>query len=164
MKPVLHSFAYSLDFFREQLADVTAHDLVAQPNGMVNHPAWVLGHLVFICHLLGSVVGLSEWLPDDWEKRYGSGSIPVSDASLYETKDTLLAMLDNVQQRITAAVEEMADAVLDEPFPDKAYLDVFPTIRHAFTQVLIAHTAYHIGQVSVWRRSMGLPPMQRSFE
>ncbi len=164
MKPVLHSFAYSLDFLREQVADVAAPDLVAQPDGFVNHPAWTLGHLIFICQLLGGVVGLSEWLPDDWKKRFGSGSIPVSDASVYETKDNLLTMLEDAQQRIALAVEQVDDSVLDKPFPDESYLDVFPTVRHAFTQVLIAHTAFHIGQVSIWRRTMGLPPMQRSFE
>lgn len=164
MKHILHSFAYSLDFLREQIADIAAPDLVVQPSGMVNHPAWTIGHLIFICQSIGNVVGLCEWLPDDWEKRYGSGSIPVPDTKLYETKDNLVAMLGDAQQRITLAVERLTDSMLDEPFPDNTYLDVFPTIRHAFTQVLIAHTAYHIGQVSVWRRIMGLPPMQRSFE
>jgi DinB superfamily len=164
MKPVLHSFAYSLDFLREQVADVAAPDLVAQPAGMVNHPVWTIGHLIFICQLLGGVVGLSEWLPVDWEKRFGSGSIPVSDGSLYENKDNLLALLGEAQQKITLVVEQLDDSVLNKPFPDETYLDVFPSIRHAFTQVLTAHTAFHIGQVSVWRRLMGLPAMQRSFE
>ena len=164
MKPVLHSFAYCLDFLREQVADVPAPDWVAQPNGIVNHPAWTIGHLIFIWQQLGAVVGLTEWLPDNWGNRFGSGSRPVADASLYESKENLLVMLDDAQQRITHAVERLDDVLLDEPFPDEAYLDVFPTIRHALTQVLVGHTAFHIGQVSVWRNALGLPAMQRSFE
>ncbi len=39
MKPVLHSFAYSLDFLREQVADINDTDMVKQPSGIVNHPA-----------------------------------------------------------------------------------------------------------------------------
>lgn len=130
----------------------------------MNHPARTIGHLIFILQLLGGVVGIPEWLPVDWEKRFGSRSIPVSDATLYETKDNLLALLGDAEQRITLAVEMVDDSVLDQPFPDETYLEVFPTIRHAFIQVLIAHTAFHVGQISVWRRLMGLPPMQRSFE
>jgi DinB superfamily len=164
MKPVLHSFAYCLDFLCEQVADVAAPDWVAQPGGMVNHPAWTVGHLIFIWQQLGGVVGLAEWLPDNWEKRFGSGSRPVADASLYEPKEKLLAMLGDARQRITQAVERLEDALLDEPFPEATYLDVFPTIRHALTQVLVAHTAFHIGQVSVWRSALGLPAMPRSFE
>lgn len=164
MKPVLHSFGYCLGYLREQVAELSDADTIAQPNGIMNHPAWVMGHLTYTCQLLGGAIGLAPWLPGDWAERYGTGSVPVADAGLYETKRNLLAILDDAQMRIARAVEEMDDSRLDEPFPDEAYLDVFPTMRHALTQVLVGHTANHIGQVSVWRRAMGLPPMTRSFE
>jgi hypothetical protein len=38
----------------------------------------------------------------------------------------------------------LEDAQLDETFPDQAYRNVFPLIRHALTQVLVGHTASHI--------------------
>ena len=164
MKPVLHSFAYCLDFLREQVAELTAPDMVAQPNGIMNHPAWVIGHLTHACQLLGGVIGLSPWLPDDWAGRFGTGSVPVADESLYEAKQNALAILSDAQLRITRAVEKLDDPQLDEPFPDETYREVFPSVRHALTQVLVGHTANHIGQVSVWRRAMGLPPLRRSFE
>jgi hypothetical protein len=63
MEPVLHSFAYCLDFLREQVADVPAEDLVAQPNGIMNHPAWVIGHLTFVCQLLGGQSGYPPGCP-----------------------------------------------------------------------------------------------------
>ncbi len=164
MKPVLHSFAYCLDFLREQVADVAEADMVAQPNGIMNHPAWVIGHLTLTCQLLGRAIGLPEWLPNDWAKSFGTGSVPVTDASLYETKNNALAMLRDAESRITQAVHQLDDSHLDELFPDESYRVVFPTIRHAITQVLVGHTANHIGQLSVWRRAMGLPPMRRAFE
>ena len=164
IEPVLHSFAYCLDFLREQVADVAAPDMVTQPNGIMNHPAWVIGHLTITCQNLGGVIGLAEWLTDDWAERYGTGSVPIADADLYETKEDALAMLRDAQVKITKAVDQLNDLRLDEPFPDESYREVFPTIRHALTQVLVGHTANHIGQVSVWRRAMGLPRMGRAFE
>lgn len=164
MKPVLHSFAYCLDFLREQVADVDAADMVAQPNSIINHPAWVIGHLIYTCQMLGGAIGLPQWLPSDWAMRFGTGSVVVADASLYETKNNALAMLGDAQSRITQTVDHLNDADLDEPFPDQSYRVVFPTIRHAITQVLVGHTANHIGQVTVWRRAMGLPSMGRPFE
>jgi hypothetical protein len=80
MKPVLHSFAYCLDFLREQVADVAAADMVAQPNGIMNHPAWVIGHLTYTCQQLGGAIGQPAWLPNDWAARFGTGSVPVADA------------------------------------------------------------------------------------
>ena len=164
MKPVIHSFAYCLDFLHEQVSEVQAADMVAQPNGIMNHPAWVIGHLTHACQMLGGVVGLTPWLPNDWAGRFGTGSVPVADCALYETKEDALQILRNAQSRITKAVGQLDDAHLDQPFPDASYRAVFPTICHALTQVLVGHTANHIGQVSVWRRAMGLPPMKRPFE
>lgn len=164
MQPVVHSFAYCLDFLREQVADVAAADMVAQPNGIRNHPAWVIGHLTFTCQMLGGAIGLPEWLPGDFAARFGTGSVPVADVGACGTKDDALAALRDAQSRIAPVVEQLDERRLDEPFPDPSYHDVFPTIRHALTQVLVGHTAFHVGHVSVWRRAMGLPPVGRSFE
>jgi len=164
MKPVLHSFAYGLDFLREQVADVSDKDMTAQPNGMVNHPAWTIGHITAATHLLARTIGVSKWLPTEWVQHYRTGSTPISDAAPYDSKEELLSKLREAQSKITQAVENMNDTQLDELFPAEAYRDVFPTIRHALTQVLVGHTAFHIGQVSLWRKAMGLPPMKRPFE
>jgi hypothetical protein len=164
MKPVLHSFAYGLDFLREQVADVSEGDMVKQPNGIVNHPAWTIGHITAATHLLARTIGVPKWLPTEWVQHYRTGSTPVADVGPYDSKSELLSKLHDAQSKIAAAIEEMTDAQLDVPFPAESFRDVFPTIRHALTQVLIGHTAFHVGQVSLWRKAMGLQPMKRSFE
>jgi hypothetical protein len=164
MKPVLHSFAYALDHLREQVSEIAPADMVAQPGGIVNHPAWVIGHLTYTCQMLGGAIGLPPWLPDDWASRFGPGSQPVADITHYETEDDAMATLQDAERRIAEAVGNLSDRQLDRPFPDEAFRDVFPSIRHALTQVLVGHTAMHIGQLTVWRRAMGMPRMSRSFE
>lgn len=164
MKPALHSFAYALDFLREQVADVSDVDMTAQPNGVVNHPAWTIGHITAATHLLARTIGVPKWLPTEWVQHYRTGSMPVADAGPYDSKNELLSKLREAQSKITQAIEQMNDSQLDQVFPAEAYRDVFPTIRHALTQVLIGHTAFHVGQVSLWRKAMGLPAMKRSFE
>ena len=164
MKPVLHSFAYSLAYLRDQVADVPAGSMAAQPRGTVNHPAWLIGHLTLVCQLLGGAVGVAPWLPRDLAERFGQGSKPVGDAGSYEPKDVALARLGDAAARLTGVIEQLDNARLDAPFPVESYREVFPTLRHALTQVLVGHTAYHIGQLSVWRSAMGLPRMSRGFE
>jgi hypothetical protein len=164
MNAVLHSFAYALDFLREQVADVPARDMVAQPNGIRNHPAWVIGHLTHTCQLFGGAIGLAEWLPDDWAVRFGNGSMPMPDTAAYESKEEALAILRDAQTRVARVVERFDDVRLNAAFPDRSYLDVFPTVRHALTQVLVGHASYHIGQLTVWRNAIGLLPLRRSFE
>lgn len=171
MEPILHSFAYSLDYLREMIADVPEGSMTAQPDGITNHPAWTIGHLVFIAQAIGGVIGVEPWLDEDWAKQFGPGSSPSdlstgSHASPHATLNTvdLIVALDTAQAKLTTAVAAFPDSQLDEPFPDPSYADVFPTVRHALTQVLLGHTAFHIGQISVWRRAMNLPPMARSYE
>lgn len=164
MQSVLHSFEYGVEFLAEQVADVAAADMAAQPGGVRNHPAWVLGHVTVTCQELGGVLGVPAWLPGDWGGRYGTGSVPVADAGRYEGKVVAVAMLRDARARIAAAVEKLDAARLDEPFPVESYRRVFPTVRHAVTQVLVGHQAYHIGQLALWRRAMGMPAMARAFE
>ena len=121
MRPVLHSFSYALDYLREQVADVAEEDMTAQPGGggvIANHPAWVIGHLTFTCQMIGgAVAGLDPWLPPDWGKRYGTGSVPVVDRFRYESKQTLLKMLGDAQGRLARAVAELDTKSLEAPFP-----------------------------------------------
>jgi len=175
MEPILHCFAYSLDYLREQIADVPDELLTAQPEGVPNHPAWTIGHLVFISQMIAGVIGIEPWLSEEWEQQYGPGSNSGGNASVNERGDRaadtrtsqktdLFAALNTAQTKLIHAVATLTDAELDEPFPDPDYTNVFPTVRHALTQVLLGHTAFHVGQISVWRRAMMLPPMCRSYE
>ena len=165
--PVLHSFHYALDYLRDQLHDVAPEQMTTLPPGVVNHPAWIVGHLVFSCQMLGGdVAGLKPWLPSHFESRYGTGSKPADYPGAYESKDELLAMLADTQARLTPAVESLLrdPKRLDAPFPMPEAREVFPTVRHALVQVLVGHASFHVGQLSVWRRAMGTPPMARGFE
>jgi hypothetical protein len=99
MKGVVHSFNYCLNYLRDQVKDVADSDMVAQPNGIINHPAWVIGHLTHACQLLGGAIGLSPWLPQNGGERYGTGSMPVADAARYGSKASALETLGDAQSR-----------------------------------------------------------------
>jgi len=79
MEPIVHSFSYSLDYLRDLIADVPEGSMTEQPNGITNHPAWTIGHLVFIAQAIGAVAGLEPWLSKDWERQFGPGSSPRSE-------------------------------------------------------------------------------------
>ena len=163
IKPILHSFEFCLDYLRDQVADLDATQMVTQPGEITNHPAWVIGHLTFSCQAIGGEIGLAEWLPAHWAQDFGTGSVPIPDASHYRPKGEALEMLGDAQTRIALAVERLGDAQLDAPLPDEHFRDTLPTIRHALTQVLVAHPANHIGQLTIWRRALGLPQIERPF-
>lgn len=163
VEPILHSFAYSLDFLRELVADLSDEQMVIQSEHIKNHPAWVIGHLTFSCQAIGGEIGLDKWLDDDWGKRFGMGSKPVADAAAYESKSKSLAIMADAQFRISESVRGMSAEQLQQPMPDVNYHEDLPSQLHAISQILIAHTAYHVGQTVVWRRAIGLPKIDRPF-
>jgi len=154
---VLNSYALLLALLRRMVADLDSDQMVAQPGGVVNHPAWTIGHLVYSSEAIGEEFGLSPWLPDGWDQQFGTGSTPVTDVTAYPDKAALLKALDDGQARLAAALTDLGQAGLSQPLPDVRYRDQLPTIGHAAIHILAGHTAMHVGQVAAWRKAMGLP-------
>ncbi|MCY2954267.1 MAG: DinB family protein [Planctomycetota bacterium] len=152
----LNSYALTLDHLRRLVADLDEAQVVGQCQCVVNHPAWTLGHLVYSAQAIGGEIGISPWLPADWGRRFGTGSVPVADPKAYPDKAALLRVLDDGQQRLADALTAMSESDLARPLPDVRYRDRLPSIGHAVLHILTTHTAMHVGQVVVWRRAMGL--------
>lgn len=153
---MLNSYALTLEYLRWMVADLDERQMVCQPKGIVNHPAWTMGHLVYSDQAIGGEIGLAPWLPSDWEKRFGTGSTPVADPTAYPGKTSLLETLKDGQQRLTQRLKAMGEVAMAEPLPDVRYRDRIPTVGHAVLHILTSHTAMHVGQITVWRRAMGL--------
>jgi hypothetical protein len=161
---VLNSYSLTLDYLRRLIDDAPDDVLATQPAGVVNHPLWTIGHLVFSAQMIGGEVGLASWLPDDWASRYGTGSIPVADRREYPSSELLLGQLSDAEHRLGERLRALGDEAMQQPLPDIRYREMFPTIGHAIAHVLAAHTAAHIGQTIVWRRAMGFGPMPKPFD
>ena len=67
---------------------------------------------------------------------------------------------ERTARRVRRKLADMDDADLAGPLPDERYRDVFPALGHAILHILTVHTAIHLGQLSPWRRAMGLPIVQ----
>jgi hypothetical protein len=160
---ILRSHGLTLDYLGRLVADLDDSQIVLQPAGAVNHPAWVLGHLIYSCQLIGGEVGLPPWLTAHWADCFGSASAPSADPSVYPPKADLLHALDDARARLAARLTAMGEAELAAPLPDVRYRATFPTIGHAVLHILVAHASMHVGQVAVWRRVAGLPPVPEPF-
>lgn len=160
---VLRSYGLTLNYLRRLVADVPEVLLTWQPGGVINHPAWVMGHLAVSAQALGGELDLPPWLPPDWEARFGTGSQPVDDRPAYPTKAVFLTALENGQLRLGEALVIIGEDGLSGPLSDRRYRDQLPTLGHAVLHILTAHAAVHVGQLSAWRRAAGLGPLQEAF-
>ncbi len=160
---VLNSYRLTLGYLKRLIADVPDPDLTRQPIGVVNHPAWVIGHLTYSCQALGGELELPTWLPAEWEPRFGTGSIPISDRSAYPSKADLLTALADGEARVSNRLANLGDAGMSTALPDERHRSTFPTVGHAVVHILAGHAAVHVGQVSVWRRAAGYKTQSAIF-
>jgi uncharacterized damage-inducible protein DinB len=161
---VLNSYAMSIDYLRRLVTDIPDEKLAEQPNGVVNNPLWTIGHLVYSAQMIGTEIGLPAWLPNDWATRYGKGSAPTAERSAYPDKEALLSQLTDAQQRLKEQLQKLGEESMRQPLPDERFRSMIPTLGHAVTHILATHTGAHIGQVLVWRRVMGFPPLSKVMD
>ncbi len=150
---LVHTFQATITFIEASVSDLSEQQMVEQPPGVPNHAAWTLGHVIHGCQAIAVELGAAAWLPDDWESRFGYGSTPRSSVEHYPPKTELLTLLACAATLLRDALLGTSDAVLRQALPD----ETLPTMAHLLWQVVVAHTAYHAGQLAVWRRAIGMP-------
>lgn len=140
---------------------------LASPGGecvQSNHAAFIFGHLslypsralaVLECDAGGSKV------PDGWEElfRPGAECRDDPDGSIYPPMERLTAFFFDASALAHNAVAEADDAALTAANPAEGRMrEIFPTVGAMLGFYLGGHVQMHLGQMSAWRRAMGLPP------
>ena len=153
---LLFTYKFNLGHLESLVKDLTDEQMVQQPHGLVNHPAWTLCHLASASNHTGVALGLESTFPADWEAAAKTGGVPSAAASGYPSKEALVAELKKQHERVAEAVANADLAAFAKEYPDENTRKHFPTVGDFVDYLLSAHEANHIGQVAAWRRAMGL--------
>ena len=150
-------FVYGMNLKRAELLvdDLTDEQMVAQPSGVINHPAWTLGHLGVTSDALAGMLGLPSTFPDKWKEACRMGSIPSGNAADFPGKAELLEQLRKQHERVSRAMDTVDAERLRQPMPPPRGTR-FPTVGDFATALMTMHEGHHLGQVAAWRRAMGL--------
>jgi len=93
------------------------------------------------------------------KKTLGLGSTPSTNRADYPSKEKLLQLLNETHERLYQLIAAADESQLDAPTPFPRLAAGLPTIREALTFILVGHVGVHLGQLSTWRRMIGLPPL-----
>lgn len=158
---VLISWRRNAAYGERLAADLLAERFIAQPHALapgvrLNHPAWVFSHLnlyaaVAVCLCRG------ETFDDPADHRYGQRSDPLNDPGAYETKDALLAAWRDLHAAGEAALLSATPERTSGGNPVERWRTLHPTVGDMLVTLMVKHEAAHLGQLSAWRRAMGLP-------
>ena len=158
---VTYLYEFNLGFAELLVGDVSAEQMTAQPGGVINHPAWSLGHLVVTAHRLGQLLGREANLAESWSETFKTGGEPLGDAQAYPSKAVILGALKEQHARNVEAVKNMDTSRFAEPHPNEATRKRFPTVGDMVVFLMTSHEMDHLGQIAAWRRAMGLGPATR---
>jgi hypothetical protein len=150
------------------LAGVTPENSArfARPGGTVvrsNHPTFVLGHLclypVRVMQYLGLPTEPAAFPPEYELFKFGAECLEDPQGAIYPPYEELRQRYFESYAAAIATVEGAPDHLFDAPNPAEGRLrDLFPTVGSALNFYLVGHPQVHLGQISTWRRAMGLPP------
>jgi len=128
-----------------------------------NHPAFVFGHLSLYPARVMRICGLDARgvePPAGFEELFRNGVPCVDDPEgrVYPAMERITRAYFDGTDGVLRAIGGLEDAAFARVNPDERYRELFPTVGQAAVFLLNNHAAMHLGQVSVWRRCMGLGP------
>lgn len=142
------------------VGDLDDERLAEQPTPGVNHPAWILGHLTVVAHRAMSLISGGETdLPESWKTLFGPGSKLTANRADYPFKAELLPALEESYEALQRMILEATPEQLSRPSTHARTKAMLPEQKDLLAFLLTGHMGLHLGQLTTWRRMIGLPAL-----
>ena len=153
---LLHLYQFNANYSKMLLKDIPAEAVCSQPHGLRNHVIWQIGHLARTSDFLGTLYGQPSTLPSGWDELFRRGSVPLEDVSKYPSLDELVGEYDRQHEKISTLIPEIGLEKFAEPIEEEFRRKLFPTLGDFTGFVMVGHEGLHLGQLSGWRKALGL--------
>ena len=154
---LLRAYAANLDLAMRLTRDIPESRMTEQPADIMNHPAWVLGHLAESTDYGLRCLGGSPLCPPGYKSLFDIGTKPASDLGIYPSKTQLTTRVNEAHAALAEAFEKAADSLLEMPLADQGMRAYWPTNADLILFLMANHESIHLGQLSAWRRASNLP-------
>jgi uncharacterized damage-inducible protein DinB len=116
---------------------------------------WVLGHVLYVRSLFGPALGIKTEIGPDWAAVYSRGTSGKVEVGTGATLADLEAHYERSNAAVLARIAELTQVELDKIIDHPAF---GPKPLEQYLALLLMHESYHIGQLGILRRGLGLPP------
>ena len=158
---IIKQYDFNLGYAKALVEDLAEDQMTVIPaQGLDNHPAFTIGHLISGSADLASDLGADFEMPDGWAElfvRMGPGDPrkPDPDSDRYPSKDALISELEKQHQKVKRMLRNLDVVKLNEPLTWR-FGNFMPTLGDLVVFMCVNHEAMHLGQLAAWRRAMGL--------
>ena len=158
---IVYSLEVSRKLFDRYFGDLKPADFDHHAAPGTNSAAWVAGHLVLTDRMALAALGVTDLppLPDGFDAQFPVTRVAAPPEQAHVTSGPeLIELFHATRARLIAAAAAAPPGVLGAAAKTSAPVPVFQTVGEmvAFMGV---HTALHLGQVTIIRRSLGYPPV-----
>lgn len=145
------------DYALRLVGDLTEAQMTAQPapGQRMNHAAWVLSHLNVYSPIAAAMLR-GRPFADPLDARYGQKSEVSDDPGEYEAKAILVEAFTRLHDDAARALEETTPEILASPTALERWRTQHPLNGQMAMTLMVKHESFHLGQLSAWRRAMGL--------
>ncbi len=154
-----HGFGVAQMVLMANLKDVSQADSLAVAGNAGNCMNWIAGHLLSSrSAVLGALGEHTAFLQAEEAQPYLQGSAPPSQSNPGQPLERLLTGLHESHAKVMARLSLMEDADFEQQI-DPAMFPMpveQPTLATLMTTLLF-HEAYHVGQLGLARRALGMP-------
>ncbi len=157
---LIYGWKKNLDYGQRLVADLSEDQMVAQPvcagTAPVNHAAWVLSHLNVYLPIISSIIDKKPF-DDPREHEFGMLSKPEIDRNTYAAKADLMGSFVAGHERVATQLAAADDSIFENDVMLPRWQPVMPRAGIALPYLMLLHENQHFGQISAWRRVLGLP-------
>jgi len=127
-----------------------------------NHPVFVLGHLSIYPQMVIGMLGgepSDAAVPEGYTELFSHGveCKDDSDSSIYPSLDEVAGHFNKAYEAFVSFAQELDDSVYAKDIEGSdGFKDAFGTNGVMVSFMLHDHVMFHLGQLSTWRRAMGL--------
>ncbi len=148
----------TLGYAAKLIDSIPADQFAVMPKSDINSPAFCIGHLAlyapWVCELVGHPQPCP--LPETYEQLFKNGAPCVSTPGHYPSKDELIKHFTAGWTKVALLLPTVDDAQFAKANPVAHMAARAPTIGALVAFMSLTHNAMHLGQISTWRRVMGL--------
>ena len=159
VQTILPSAELVMRYAEQLVQSIPAEGFARMPLKDLNSAAFNIGHLSIYGDRISGMLGRTDLVqPMPYSADLFKAGAPCLDQpGLYPSKDVLVATFFERQRRAMEAFSSASESALRAENPAEGrFKEMFPTVGSAVSFLLTGHVAMHLGQISAWRRVVGL--------
>lgn len=153
---VLDLYRFQKNYLFKLLDNIDDTQLYERQMDGFNSAGWILGHLCVEAEDVLDYLKIDYTkVSDNWEKWFRNSTGKVERIEGLPTKEWLINIFTERYNLLESAYSELGSRG-DDPHPSIMLKDIFTNLDAWFAHHLVTHIAVHCGNISVWKKMIGL--------